>query len=135
MAVVYVARDPGAVGVLPRVRWRLGREVGLAVGAGVVRRGGGWEGRGEVTMQLRFAAGAGSKPVWYLAGGVAGVTGPSGGGFLMAGAGVELPAGQGGGWWGEVGVAGGVRLAAGYQVAVGRRKRRKAVPRGRPSVR
>ncbi len=120
---VYVMSEPGAGGVLPRVWWGLGREVGMAVGAGLVRSGGAWAGRGEVAVQLRFGSWDGLKAIWYASGGVAGVTGASGGGYLMAGAGVELPAGKAGSWWSEVGVAGGFRLAAGYQVGVRGRKR------------
>ena len=95
----------------------------MAVGAGLVRSGGAWAGRGEVAVQLRFGSWDGLKAIWYASGGVAGVTGASGGGYLMAGAGVELPAGKAGSWWSEVGVAGGFRLAAGYQVGVRGRKR------------
>ena len=115
-ALVVVASDPAAVGFIPRVRWRLAQEIGMTAGAGLVRRSGGaLAGRGELTAQLRFGSWFGPKPAWYVSAGVAGVTGSSGGAFLMAGAGVELPTGQTGSWWSEVGVAGGFRVAVGYQ--------------------
>lgn len=122
-ALEFVASDPTAVGLGPRFRWRLAREVGLATGASLVRRGGDWAGRGELTLQLRFGSWGGAKTVWYALGGLALVTGPAGGGFLVAGAGVETPAGKGSTWWGEIGVAGGARLAGGYQVRIRAPKR------------
>ncbi len=122
-ALEFLASDPAAFGLGPRFRWRLVREVGFAAAASLVRRGGDWAGRGELTLQLRFGSWGGAKTVWYGFGGVAGVTGPLGGGFLVAGAGVETPAGRGSTWWGELGVAGGARVAAGYQVRIGGQKR------------
>lgn len=124
-SVVLLGSDPTGIGLLPRFRWAVARELGMAVGAGLVRRAGGaWAGRGELTLQLRLGAWSGApKPVWYASGGIAGMTGSQAEAVLMAGAGVELPRGKSGGWWGEVGVAGGIRLAGGYHVTIGGRKR------------
>ncbi len=125
VGLVAVGSDPAAVGLLGRVRWHLAREVGLTTGAGLARAGGTWAGRGELALQFRFVTPAipGAKPVWYAMGGLALVSGPRRAGWLMAGVGAEWPAGRSGSWWTEAGVAGGVRVAAGYQFGVGGRKR------------
>ncbi len=122
--LVAIGSDPAAIGVLGRARWYLAREVGLATGAGVVHSGGALA-VGEFALQFRFGPGSGRgpKPVWYVAGGLAVVTGPRRAGRLLAGVGAEWPTGRAGSWWTEVGVAGGVRVAGGYQVEVGGRKR------------
>lgn len=123
--LVGIGSAPAAVGLLGRARWHLAREIGVTTGAGVVRSEGTWAGRGELALQFRFGPGArqARKPVWYAMGGLALVSGPRRAGWLMVGAGVEWPAGPSGSWWAEGGVAGGVRVAGGYQVAVGGRKR------------
>ena len=51
----------------------------------------------------------------YLAGGLAAVGGPVSRGYLVLALGIEESPGASGGWAGELGIGGGVRLAVGYR--------------------
>ena len=119
VAVVGVASDPGFGGVGPSVRMGLGREIGVIATGAIGRRGDRWVGRGELAVQYRFAESRSRRPTWYLAGGVAGVTGRAGGSYLLAGLGLELPMGGRTGFWAEGGAAGGARIVAGFRSRLG----------------
>ncbi len=103
---------------------RLGRSVRLA-GVGTL----GWEegdrvaGRGEALVSMHIAVGRGRGPGLYAGGGVAAqVAEADTRGYLALVLGVEgRPAG--GGWFVELGVGGGARVAIGYRVIRRRRPR------------
>lgn len=115
LAMVVVASDPAFGGLGPTAVFPLSAELGVAATAIAGWRGPALVGRGELLLQVQFAARArGAR--WYGLGGVAGVTGRSGGGFLLLALGLER--GRVGCWWGEAGVAGGIRLAGGYRYPI-----------------
>jgi len=103
---------------------RLGRSVRLA-GTGTV----GWEegdrlaGRGEALVGVHVTLGRGRGPGLYAGGGVAAqVAEADTRGYLALVVGVEGRP-TGGGWFAEVGVGGGARVALGYRVTRLRRPR------------
>ncbi len=73
-------------------------------------------GRGEVLLAYHLYPLRPSRPGWYVAGGIAGEM-ASGDvrGLLVALLGVEARPWRGGGLFAELGVGGGLRLAAGYR--------------------
>lgn len=115
VAATAVASDPAFAGIGPTLVFPLSSELGVMATAVGGWRGGGssFAGRGELALQVRIPGRPGALTQWYGLGGVAGVTGRSGGGFLLLGIGAER--GRVGRWWGEAGLGGGVRLAAGYR--------------------
>lgn len=122
VAAVGVGSDPVLAGIGPTARIALSRELGvLATGLGG-RRGDRWVGRGELQLQLRFAERFRPSRAWYLASGVAGTTGRDGGGYLVAGLGLERPISRRVVWIGEAGVGGGARLLVGIRGRLGKRR-------------
>jgi hypothetical protein len=78
-------------------------------------RDGSFAGRGEIVLHYLVAPDRRRGAGWYGVGGIGGVTGRRGGGFLVAGLGVEsAPAGRSG-WMLEGGVGGGLRLSFGWR--------------------
>jgi len=76
-----------------------------------------WAGRGEVVAAYHLPSVRPRSPGLYIGGGVAGEAW-SGDvrGMILALIGIEQRPRAGGGWFGEIGVGGGVRFAVGYRV-------------------
>ena len=102
----------GAVsyGVRPGGRSRL---VGL-VSAGT--RDGSLAGRGELVLQYLLAPDRRRGVGFYGSGGIGGVTGRQGSGYLVIGLGLEWAPGGRSGWMLEGGVGGGLRLSVGWRL-------------------
>lgn len=108
--------EPDPAGVLSGLlAWHPGRRdrVSLAAGGGV--SDGGAIGRGEALWQFRLEPEAERGVGLYLGGGVAGTVGDGPRGWIVVTAGLETKPGGAGGWAFEVGLGGGLRLAAGYR--------------------
>ena len=101
--LVHVGLRPG--GTAPRLVAALGG--GMADGEAV--------GRGELVAHLIVPHPAGTRVAFYLGGGIAGVTGPDGSGWLVVLAGVETNPGGANGFAVEGGVGGGARISAGWR--------------------
>ncbi|MBX3147861.1 MAG: hypothetical protein KF785_13925 [Gemmatimonadales bacterium] len=128
---VGLASDPVYAGAAVSLGLVVSRDLSLLGRIGAGRQGGETVGRGEVVLEFRFVDRARRRPVPYLGVGIAGTTGPLPGPYLIATAGLDLPASGRGHWVLEAGVAGGIRLSGGYRYSLGGRKRRTAAPGGR----
>jgi hypothetical protein len=105
------------VGAGAGVGFRPGGRMGLVGSASLVRRRNiGARFEGLVTYQLEQIRPRGSSV--YVLGGFAVETAPNAQ-FLVLGVGVEQSPGSSTGWFGEIGLGGGVRLKAGYRVRPG----------------
>jgi len=71
--------------------------------------------RGELLGHFLISGRSARHPTVYGLAGLAGVAGPEGHGWLVAGLGLETQPGAGSGWAIELGVGGGVRVAAAYR--------------------
>ena len=71
--------------------------------------------RGELLGHFLLSPEEHRKPGFYVAGGIAGVEGVVGRGYLVLTLGLEQTPGRNSGWAVEVGAGGGVRVAAGYR--------------------
>lgn len=93
----------------PTARARLSAMLGMGGSGGEVA----WRGEllGHFLLSPARRRGAGV----YLAGGIAGVGGPADEGYMVLALGIEGRPGGPSGWFAEVGVGGGARLAAGYR--------------------
>ena len=119
IAVTTVASNPVFAGLGPTVSWAVSRQAELFGSVTVGRRGAFAVGRGEFGARVLNATPRVGRSAWYLFAGLAGVTGPRGGGFLVGGVGVET--GNRSRWFGELGFGGGVRFSAGVRARLMRR--------------
>jgi hypothetical protein len=87
--------------------------VSAAIGAGVAD--GELALRGELLGHFLLSPGERKQPGFYVAGGIAGVEGAGGRGYLVLTLGIEDHPGGPSGWALELGVGGGFRLALGYR--------------------
>jgi len=107
--------DPGLIVGAGYAALRVGTRTRVSLGLGAGSAEGDWVGRGELLGHFLLSPEHERKPGFYLAGGIAGVTGAVDRGYIVLTAGVEKgPAGSSG-WALEAGIGGGVRLAAGYR--------------------
>ncbi len=114
-----VGSDPAFEGVGGTVVKALDRQLRLTAGATVGRAGSETRGRGELALEYLFdPATRGWSP--RLAGGVAGVSGPRGGGYVLLEVGLEQRPRDRTGWRIDLGVGGGVRVAASFTWRLGR---------------
>lgn len=104
---VAVAGGYGALRTSARTR------MSVALGAGV--SSGELAGRAELLGHFLLSPGRPRGAGFYLAGGVAAVSGPIGRGYLVLAVGLEDRPAAGSGWALELGVGGGVRVSAGYR--------------------
>jgi hypothetical protein len=102
-----VAGGYGALRTTGRTR------LSLALGAGVSDRKVAW--RGEILGHFLLSPEERRKAGFYVAGGVAGVEGAVGRGYLVLALGVEARPREASGWAAEVGFGGGFRVAMGYR--------------------
>jgi len=94
---------------------RLSQRVRIALTAGAGVAGGQAAGRGELLGHFLLDPGERRGASAYAGGGIAGVIGPVDEGYLVLLVGLEGRPGAGSGWAIELGVGGGVRMAAGYR--------------------
>jgi len=116
--VVALGRDSTLVagGVGAGLRLGRGLRVGATLSAGALTSGGA-AGRGEALLAYHVSPPRQGGVGVYAAAGVAGeVHGGETRGLIVALIGVEARPWNGGGWFGEGGVGGGVRVAAGYRL-------------------
>jgi hypothetical protein len=104
---LIVAGGSGAVRLSERGRLALTLGAGLSDGAAAWRA----EAMGHFLLAPRRRAGAAA----YAGAGVAAVGGPVERGYVILALGLEDAPGRRSGWFGEVGVGGGVRLVAGWR--------------------
>ena len=116
----------GAVRASQRVR------LALTVGAGVAD--GDAAGRGELLTHFLLNPAARRGAGAYLGGGMAGVTGPVDEGYVLLLIGLESGPGAGSGWAIELGVGGGLRVAAGYRWRRHPRRSRCRGKQARPEI-
>jgi hypothetical protein len=102
-----VAGGFGALQTTGRTRLSLGFGAGVSDGELAVR--------GELLGHFLLSPEEHRKAGFYVAGGVAGVEGPVGRGYLVLTLGLEQAPGRRSGWAVELGAGGGVRVAAGYR--------------------
>ena len=115
-AVVFTASDPWFGGGGIQIVGRVGTQFDLSGLGALGRAGRRTVGRAEVALRLRLdPRPERPRPVWYVAGGAAGRFGPESDGFVLLAAGREWPAGRSGRWWVDLGVGGGLRIAAGIR--------------------
>lgn len=109
------ASDPAlvAAGVYGGLRVSARTRVSVMVGAGASR--GDLAGRAELLGHFLLSPGQRRGPGFYFAGGLAVVEGVISRGYLVVTLGVEERPAAGSGWAAELGVGGGVRIAAGYR--------------------
>jgi hypothetical protein len=114
MSVVTTA-DPVLVagGLSAALRPSLSTRVSLLTAGGVAD--GRASGRAEVVAHLLFAPTRTRGAGGYLGGGVAGVVGPADRAYVVLVAGLESAPGARSGWALELGVGGGIRVAAGWR--------------------
>jgi hypothetical protein len=105
--VVGVAAGYAALRFSERTR------LSASLGAGLSGREAAW--RGEILGHFLLSPDERRKPGFYLAGGVAGSGGERSQGYLVLTLGVEAKPRAPSGWSLELGVGGGLRLAAGYR--------------------
>ncbi|MFZ5624752.1 MAG: hypothetical protein ACOY71_10035 [Gemmatimonadota bacterium] len=107
--------DPALVAGAGYAAARFGERTRGALALGIGASDGDVAGRGELALHFllspRKALGVGV----YAGGGVAGVIGPRDEGYALLVLGIEERPGGRHGWMAEVGVGGGVRVAAGYR--------------------
>ena len=116
--VMALARDSVMVtgGAGAGIRLGRGLRVAATAGPGWIAPDQ-WGGRGEVIVAYHLYPTRPGGAGWYLGGGVAGDLADGRlRGLMLLLLGVELHAWRGGGLFAEVGVGGGVRLAAGYRI-------------------
>jgi hypothetical protein len=119
------------LGVLAGARWRPGGpgsslpRVAAALGGGTAE--GELVGRLELAAQARLPGHRDRGVGWYLAGGIAAVTGPDEAGWILALVGLETNPDGESGLVVEAGVGGGFRATVGW-----RWRRRKRVPKRQP---
>jgi hypothetical protein len=112
---IATASDPALVvaGGYAALRTTLRTRVSLAAAAG--ETDGSAAGRGELLVHFLLnptrLSGAGA----YVAGGVAGIVGPTDQGYVVVTLGLEGAPGRRSGWFLEAGVGGGARLAGGWR--------------------
>ena len=126
-AFVTTARSTTA-GILAGARWRPGESAPrLAATLGAGTADGELVGRMELAALLMLPRRRDAEVGWYLAGGIAGVTGPEEAGWILALVGLETnPAGESG-LVIEAGIGGGFRAALGW-----RWRRRRRAPKSQP---
>ena len=107
--------DPGLVVGAGYAALRVGTRTRVSLGLGAGSAEGDWVGRGELLGHFLLSPEQERKPGFYLAGGIAGVTGAVDRGYLVLTAGLEKSPAGGSGWALEAGLGGGVRLSAGYR--------------------
>jgi hypothetical protein len=113
-ATVTVSDPALAVaGAYAALRTSARTRVSVNLGAGIAA--GEPAGRAEVLGHFLLNPGQPKGAAFYFAGGLAAVTGPVPGGYLVVSAGLEERPGRHAGWALEVGVGGGFRVAAGYR--------------------
>jgi hypothetical protein len=95
--------------------WRPSSRGRISAAAGVGGSGGEAAWRGELLGHFLLAPARKHGPGVYAAGGVAVVGGSADRGYLILAVGIEDRPGEATGWFAEVGVGGGARLAAGYR--------------------
>lgn len=122
VALAAVATDPIFAGLGPSIVAPLSSQIGLALTGTAGWRGSEPVGRLEVALRVEAPTSAEPRARWYLLGGVAAMTGRGAGEFVLLGLGFER--GVRARWWGEAGLAGGVRLAVGRRYLLGRASRR-----------
>jgi hypothetical protein len=112
---IVTASDPalGVAGVYGGLRTSTRTRVSALVGAGL--SSGEAAARGELLGHFLLSPGQPQGAGFYLAGGLAVVEGPVSRGYLVLSAGLEERPGASAGWAVELGVGGGVRVAAGYR--------------------
>jgi hypothetical protein len=114
-----VGSDPAFGGMGATVVKALDRQLRLTGAATVGRAGPEMRGRGELALEYLFdPATRGWSP--RLAGGVAGVSGSRGGGYALLMVGLEQRPRERTGWRIDLGVGGGVRVAASFTWRLGR---------------
>jgi hypothetical protein len=104
---LVVAGPAGAIRLSERGR------LALAVGAGVSDGSAAW--RAEALGHFLLAPRRRKGVAAYAGAGVAAVGGPVDRGYLVLALGLEAAPGTRSGWFGEVGVGGGLRVAAGWR--------------------
>ncbi len=107
--------DPGLLvgGGFAALRTTGRTRLSLGLGAGV--SDGELAVRGELLGHFLLSPEEHRKPSFYVAGGIAGVEGAVGRGYLVLTLGLEQAPASSSGWAVEVGAGGGVRVAAGYR--------------------
>ena len=106
---LLVAGGFAALRTTGRTRLSLGLGAGASDGELAVR--------GELLGHFLLSPEEHRKPGFYVAGGIAGVEGAVGRGYLVLTLGLEQAPGSSSGWAVEVGAGGGVRVAAGLPLA------------------
>ncbi|MFL5512332.1 MAG: hypothetical protein ACJ8CN_07850, partial [Gemmatimonadales bacterium] len=104
---LLVAGGFAALRTTGRTRLSLGLGAGVSDGELAVR--------GELLGHFLLSPEEHRKPGFYMAGGIAGIGGPVGRGYLVLTLGLEQAPGRDSGWAVEIGAGGGVRVAAGYR--------------------
>jgi hypothetical protein len=104
---LVVAGGYGALRTTGRTRLSLGLSAGVSDGELAVR--------GELLGHFLLSPEEHRKAGFYVAGGIAGVEGTVGRGYLVLTLGLEQAPGRRSGWALELGAGGGVRVAAGYR--------------------
>ena len=119
------------LGFLAGARWRPGGpgssipRLAASLGGGAAE--GEWVGRLELSAQVRLPHPRGGGAGWYLAGGIAGVSGPDAAGWILALVGIETNPDGESGLTIEAGIGGGFRAAVGW-----RWRRRRRTPKRQP---
>ena len=107
--------DPALAVAGAYAAWRPSARGRISAALGVGGSGGEAAWRGELLGHFLLAPGRKQGPGVYVAGGVGAVGGPADRGYLVLALGIENRPGSPSGWFAEVGVGGGPRLAAGYR--------------------
>jgi len=112
---IGTASDPAlaVAGVYGALRTSTRTRISASGGAGVSSGELGL--RGEILGHFLLSPNKPQGTGFYVAGGVAGVSGPVDQGYLVLTLGVESRPGASAGWAAELGVGGGFRLAVGYR--------------------
>jgi hypothetical protein len=112
---IATASDPALAVAGGYAGLRVSRRFRVSAAAGLGASDGEMAWRGELLAHFLLAPRARRGVGAYAAGGVAAVGGPVDEGYLVVALGLEARPGAGSGWFVEVGVGGGARLAAGYR--------------------
>jgi hypothetical protein len=115
MQGIVTASDPAVAvaGLYGGLHTSARTRVSASVGAGV--SAGDFAARGELLGHFLLNPGQPRGAAFYLAGGLAAVEGPESRGYLVLTVGLEERPAASSGWAVELGVGGGVRVAAGYR--------------------